>query len=121
MSNPRQPTIGVYLEGGYVHRVSCDGDEATVVIYDDGNVQKALFTTEPDAALVGDAETAKESTRCQGIGIACDLAAERLRVLSMKQFDGTKEAIDDVVSVIEDLREMMVAALRLQAIGEEAA
>jgi hypothetical protein len=119
MSTDKGRAIGVHLEGGYVQRITSNDpalDGATFVVYDDGNVQKALFSCEADATLQVDAEAAVDSTRCHGIGMACDLAGERLLALGTKKFTDTREAVDDVVSVIEELREMIGAALRLRGI-----
>ncbi len=114
--------LGVHIENGVVQKITSsnpDIEGTAVVIFDDGDIQRALFADHDDGTLADAAEQAIDSTRCHGIGMACDLAGERLLALGRKKFDGSKEAVEDVVSVIEELREMIGAALALQTVERE--
>jgi hypothetical protein len=114
--------IGVHLEDGIVQGITTDSEwlaGATAVVIADGEPSKALVVADDDdQALSGAAPKALDATRCHGIGIACDLAGERLIKLGRTKFDDPKAFTSEIILVLEGLRDMLAASMRLQSVED---
>ncbi len=111
--------IGIHFEDGVIQRITADGDAVAVVI-DDGRPTRAMPTVKDDGETADAVPEALESTRCHGIGIACDVASERLAELSKTKFESSAEYVEEIAKLLDGLREMVVRSIRLDA-GIEAA
>jgi hypothetical protein len=122
MNSHRKPVIGVHVEDGFVSRITSDDADvvgSTVVVVDDGCPIKALLADGDDGTLEEHARAAADSTRCHGIGIACDIAADRMRELARTKFHDPKLYIGEIADLVDSLADMMAAALKLQPVGGE--
>lgn len=115
--------IGVHVEDGIVQRVTSDNVElanSTVVVYNDGKPARALFASMDDEGQLNtDAIAALNSARCHGIGIACDLAGEKLIELGRTKYTNPKEFISQVAGVLSVLSDMVGASMRLELPEDE--
>jgi hypothetical protein len=114
--------IGVHVADGVVQRVTSDDNDminSAVVVYDHGEPQKALFTVEDAGRLFNDAQKALDLTRCDGIGIACDLAGEQLIRLGRTHFETPKEFVAEVANILNQLSGMISASIRLERVNNE--
>ena len=111
--------IGVHLRDGLVHRITSNDEEITdvpVVVFDDGEAGRALMTSyDSEGELSRNAHRALDTTRCHGIGIACDLAGEALIKLGRTRFDNPDAFINECVEVLERFHAMVGAAMRLES------
>jgi hypothetical protein len=114
--NTKAPLIGIHIEHGVVQRVTSDDGsviDATVVVIDHGTPTRALLVGEDDGALEEHAQVAADATRCDGIGIACDLAGEQLIRLGRTHFETPKEFVAEVANILNQLSGMISASIRL--------
>jgi len=105
--------IGIHIEDGVVQRITAPAGE-TAILIEDGKPTRALQTSADDGETADAAPAALESTRCHGIGIACDLIGERMLQLGRTQFDDSKEYVAEIVGLLEQLRELVVKSMRLE-------
>lgn len=114
--------IGVHIEDGVIQKITSNTpNDAAVVVFDDDRPTRTLAIGQAaDSELQDGAEIAVESTRCHGIGIACDVASERLAELSKTKFNSSAEYVEEIAKLLDGLREMVVRSIRLD-VGIEAA
>lgn len=115
--------LGIELgHGGEVARVETNNDQltdVTVVVTVPGAPDRALRTTAAEPGrLERAAGPAADDLRCHGIGIACDEAASKLRELARTKFDDPKAYVAELVSMLEELHQMVKAAYGLRTVAE---
>lgn len=109
-------TIGVYLEDGVPRRITSSDpclQGATVVIVEDGATTHAVIAVaDNDDDLAQRRPDALNRSRCEGIGIACEVAAERLRILGTTRFSDSTDYFREVAAFVSEFSAMALAAAR---------
>jgi hypothetical protein len=88
---------------------------STVVVVDDGRPIKALLADRDDGSLEQHAQAAADSTRCHGIGIACDVAGERLIELGRAHRNDPAAYVREVTDLLSMLLDAVRKSMRLES------
>lgn len=109
-------TIGVYLEDGVPRRVASNDPSlqgvAVVIIEDDVTTHAVIATADTDGDLARRRPEALNRSRCEGIGIACEVGAERLRILGTTRFTDSNDYLREVAAFVAEFSDLALAAAR---------
>ena len=98
--------IAIRIEDGVVQEVTSDdpgAQGAKVAILLDHSAEQVVKVMPEDLSLV--MRDAMDRTTCQGIGIACDEAAARIKKMALADYSDPAAMVDDIEAVIAEFAE----------------
>lgn len=102
-------TIVAHIENGSLQRVSSDDPDlmhSHVVVVED-QIPDRILKVEHSPLDEHIIRMAQDRTACEGMSIACDLAAEQLLRLSKTRYTSTHALVGDVQKILLDLVELI--------------
>ncbi len=96
--------IAIRIEDGVVQEVTSDDPDAQgakVAIVQNDSAERVVKVTPEDLSLLMLVASAR--TQCEGVGIACELAGERMLAISRQRHDNPVQMIDDVNAILAEL------------------
>jgi hypothetical protein len=104
--------IAIRIEDGIVQEVTSDDPDAhgaKVAIVQNDSAERVVKVVPEDLSLLMVVASAR--TQCEGVGIACELAGERMLAISRQRYDDPVKMIDDVNGILVELVDVVRRAV----------
>ena len=112
MGGAGKSKLAICIEHGVVQEVVSDNEcleGASVAIVEDrkpGRVVKVVSGSLDDTM-----REARARTVCEGLGIAADIASERMLALSKRRYDDPRQVVNDLADIVDELAEICKRAM----------